>query len=565
MHTDPPIPHAVPVEGAEPFGRRFALVGPAGSLVRPPELRAVGAFHADGAGGWTAPAADLAGSWGYLDHRGHWIVEPGLEHATDFDGAGLSRFREHGLWGYADATGARVIAARFTEAAPFRHGFAAVRTGEGAGYADLTGRLVTGGHQAAGAFGPNGLGAVRLADGSCGYLDRQGRSAFPTRFDGARPFNAAGTAPVRVGELWGLVDETGGWVVEPCFRLLEAYDENGLAYAVGGTPGDTFLAFVDARGERVVTRDGEMDDVLRCGLLKAGDGYGTGFRDAAGAWAIEPAYEWADRFDGAGAAVARSEDEGAWGVLRADGSFTATAHPEPLTDPDGWVVGFDGGHGLAPFLTAGGEVAHVGRDGRDLCRTAVDAPDGSAVLLCDAQGRPLWRGTAGPGTFAAEVPYLSGDPRAYADPSVYEGDPEPLVRQLLDAPARRFYPCSLIFDRREDAYDLEDLDAYDLECTENGALRVLAETWLAAERLAEYPFLEDNAQAGFARIHDAVEERLRARYGDPLPHAGHCLRSGDGNSSLTWEVEGRHLVLEQYCQNGDGDWDLQIWLAVVEA
>ncbi|KOU16830.1 hypothetical protein ADK51_30830 [Streptomyces sp. WM6368] len=47
-----------------------------------------------------------------------------------------------------------------------------------------------------------------------------------------------------------------------------------------------------------------------------------------------------------GAAVARPADPPVCvGGLRADGSFTPVAHPEPLTDSERWITGSDGGHG----------------------------------------------------------------------------------------------------------------------------------------------------------------------------------------------------------------------------
>ncbi|MGW4687059.1 WG repeat-containing protein [Streptomyces sp. NPDC004244] len=568
MLTAPTAPHAVPVEGRAPFGRRFALVDRAGHLVRPPDLTAVAPFHEDGRGGLVAPAADLTGGWGYLDGQGRWLAEPVLEHTTGFDGAGLSRFLSDGLWGYADTAAAPVVPARFQEAGPFRHGLAVVRTETGVGYADPTGAVVIGGaYRQAGTFGANGLGAVREADGRCGYVDREGRLVIAARFDGARPFTPEGTAPAMIGEEWGLIDATGEWVVEPCFRLFDAFDENGLAYVTGGGIGDSFAGFVNPRGEVVVRRNGEMDDALACGLLKVGNDVVRGFLDATGAWAIADAYEWADRFDAGGAAVARALDPEAWGVLRADGSFTATPHREPLTDSDSWIVGFDDGHGLAPFLTDEGDVVHVGRDGRDVCRVEAGAGDGSAVTLRNAAGDTVWRGSAAPGTFERHDPFLAGDPGTYVDHAeAWEGDVATVVQELLDLPARAFHPCSLIFDRNEDPYDLAELDECDLERTENGAMHVIASTWLAAEWLSEYPFLLENARTCFDEMLNTLEQRLRERFGDPLTDVASCLRSGDGEWSATWEMEdGRHLVLQFYCLVGDGDHELQIWLAVTDA
>ncbi|MFJ6940648.1 WG repeat-containing protein [Streptomyces sp. NPDC101132] len=562
----PSPPHAVPVIGAGGFGQRFALVGADGRLIREPVFSAVGRFVDDGRGGLTAPAAGLDGTWGYLGGDGHWRVRPAFEKATAFDSAGRSRFRADGLWGYADASGAVVIPARFAGAGPFGHGPAAVRTEGGCGYVDGTGRLVVGGtYRDAGPFAPNGLAAVVTAEDRRGYVDREGRLVVAVAFDEARAFNAAGTAPVRVGELWGLLDEAGEWVVEPSFRHLAGFDENGLAYALGEPAGGSSAGFVDHRGETVISHPGEQDDVLRHGLLRVGYGSTRGFLDARGRQAIEAVYAWADGFDDGGAAVARPEECGTWGVLRADGSYTPSGHPEPLTDEDGWVVGFDGGHGLAPFRTAEGHVAHVGRHGREVCRVAPDAPDGSAVVLRDARGTAVWRGTADPGTFLPEPPFLTADPERHLCAGLtLHTDPEPLVRELAEQPPRPFYPRSEIFGPGDDPYDLEELDEYDLDHASNGALRVLATTWLAAELEAEYPFLEDHVQEGFGRIHDAFEAGLRAAYGDPLPGVHPCLRGGDGNTSLAWEVAGRHLVLELYFQIGDGDRECQIWLALVD-
>ncbi|MFJ2594179.1 hypothetical protein [Streptomyces erythrochromogenes] len=109
----PSAPYAVPVTGGAPFGTGVALVDAAGALVRAPDLTAVGPFHPDGDGDLVAPAADPAGLWGYLDGQGRWIAGPEPEWAGAFDGAGLSRFRRAGLFGYADASGAPVVAARF--------------------------------------------------------------------------------------------------------------------------------------------------------------------------------------------------------------------------------------------------------------------------------------------------------------------------------------------------------------------------------------------------------------------------------------------------------------------
>ncbi|MFD8574549.1 WG repeat-containing protein [Streptomyces virginiae] len=559
----PSAPYAVPVAGGAPVGTRVALVDAAGALVRAPDLSAVGPFHPDGHGGLVAPAADPAGLWGYLDGRGRWINGPGLEWAGAFDGAGLSRFRRSGLFGYADLSGDPVVAARFTGAEEFHHGLAVVRTEDGAGYADPTGRVVIGGgFDAAGRFGPVGPAPVRpVAGGACGYVDREGRPVIPARFDGARPFGAGGAAPVRIGELWGLVDTAGEWIVEPSFRLLEPFDENGLAYAIGGGPGDSFAGFVDCRGELVLRRDGEMDDRLWCGLLKVGNGFARSFVDPAGRRAIAPHYAWVERFSSCGAAVA-CVDDGAprWGVLRTDGSFTPSAHREPLTDADGWVVGFDNVTGLAPFVAGDGALVHVDAEGRDVCRVEASG-DGASVALRDAAGRTVWEGAAAPGTFERAWPQLLCDAGQYVDHTpVWEGDAAAVAAELLERAPQSFLPGAT------DPYDLDGLDEDDEEHLCRGAVLLVASAFLEAKALAEYPFLQDWTDARFAELYDTLAQRLRAGYGPPLPDdRAVFLRRGDGERSVTWQVGDRLLVLQEWAVIGDGDMENEIWLAALEA
>ncbi|MFE2547508.1 WG repeat-containing protein [Streptomyces sp. NPDC059355] len=573
-------PYVVPVVGRAPFGTRWALVTATGDLVRPPDLTAVGPFHAraGGEGGMIAPAADASGRWGHLDERGHWLARPAWEWAGAFDRSGLSRFRSEGLWGYADTTGTPVVAPRFTDAQPFHHGLAAIRTEEGAGYADPTGRIVIGGYQAAGPFGPFGLAGVRLADtGRCGYVDREGRPAVPARFDGARPFGAGGAAPVRIGERWGLVDTAGEWIVEPSFRMLEPFDENGLAYVIGGRIGASFAGFVDSRGELVLTCSNEMDKVLRCGLLKIGDGYLRGYVDSAGRSAIEQRWSWADTFAPCGAAVARDSEPDRWGVLRTDGSFRPSPYREPLTDDDGWILGFDDTTGLAPFLTGDGAVARVDRDGREVCRVEA-AADGATVTLRNAEGRTVWLTAAAPGTFPRERPFLTREADFYVDHTdTWKGDTGAVAEGLLSRPSRPFRPHSLIFDDAVDPYDLSHLDMEGEEGEEgeeavedeedlcHGAMHVVASIFLTAESLTEYPFLHEWTTDRFEEIFGILRARLTVRFGPPLPaDEAVFLRYGDGERSVTWRLGDRLLVLQEFGLVGDGDVELQTWLAALD-
>ncbi|QES51831.1 hypothetical protein DEJ50_32245 [Streptomyces venezuelae] len=583
----PSPPYVVPY--GEPAGSvaRYALVGADGRLVRAPDLSAVGVFRPDGRCGFVAPAADEDGRCGYLDHRGEWLAEPALPYTERFEDNGLSRFRSaDGLWGYVGTDGIPVIPATLTEAFPFRHGLAVAHTEDGAGFIDATGRFVIRPqYAAAGAFAPNGLAGVRVADsGLCGYIDRTGRTVIEPQFDGASPFGPDGSAPVRIGELWGLIDEKGEWVVEPSFTMLKPFDANGLAYVLGGTAGDRFRGFLNARGELVIKADrNRLSEDFRCGLVRFDDGSAHGYLDATGEEIIEQEYEWAEDFDTAGAAVAHhlepldEENPGgdpeqaraaaagrpsgrAWGVLRSDGRFLPVHHLEPLTDAGGWVHGFGFGTGLAAFVTRDGAVAHVDRDGRDVCRVEATA-DGTALRLVDPAGTTLWETTGPEGTFARVEPTHCQEAHSYL---VYPGAPErdvaDLAEELLAAAPRRFEPCGLICDSREDPYEPAEPDG-----TSFGAMSVLAQTFLYAEHQHDFPFLQDWAIERFDEIEAEAIGRLTARFGEPLPGVEVCLRSGDGESCTVWQTGEQQLVLQSYFLVGDGDAEIQLWLAAIAA
>ncbi|MCS0634535.1 WG repeat-containing protein [Streptomyces sp. LP05-1] len=563
----PPLP--VAVEGAAPFGIRFALVDGVGRLVREPDLTAVGAFAGDGPAGPLAPAADTEGRWGYLDRAGRWVAPPVWQYAHPLDDHGRGRFQQGGRWGYIDAAGVPVISARFTETAVFRHGLAVVRTEDGPGWIDPSGApALSGPYAAVGRFSACGLAGVRLAStGKCGYVDRSGRLVVPARFDGVRPFGPDGLAGARTGELWGLIDRAGAWVEKPRFHRLTAYRAHGLAWFLEAPAGGYREGWLDGRGRVMVDSDGrDVSEAVGCGLIRVRSGSVYGFADTTGASVITPGYAYADDFDACGATLVRDEAQDVpWGVLRPDGTCLPMDHREPLTDREGWPVGFDNGRGTCPFLDHDGSVVRVGPDGREICRVEPAAPDGSALRIRDASGAVVWRGGAAPGTFAPPEPFLAPGREEYTDrPEAWDGDPADLVDGLLAEPARVFLPRSLIFDSEDDVYELSEADAYDLEHHSwFGAMLTPASYYVSEQRWGAFDYLSEWVTEGFHALTDELVAPLTARFGEPEEDRGY-LRYGDGSRSWSWRVDGRTVLLQWYWQCGDGDFENQIWLAALD-
>ncbi|HET8540314.1 MAG TPA: WG repeat-containing protein [Anaeromyxobacter sp.] len=144
---------------------------------------------------------------------------------------GLVAVRTGGKWGYADATGRRVIEARFERAGDFS----------------------------------GGLAPVTVEGGRCGYVDASGRLAIPARFRSCRRFSD-GLALVDLAEeafdaeRVAFIDRTGKTVVigpeaSPPFDSAEDF-ENGLAaVGAGGQPNlagrGVWLGYVDGSGRYV--------------------------------------------------------------------------------------------------------------------------------------------------------------------------------------------------------------------------------------------------------------------------------------------------------------------------
>ncbi|MEV0986490.1 hypothetical protein [Streptomyces sp. NPDC049949] len=94
-------------------------------------------------------------------------------------------------------------------------------------------------------------------------------------------------------------------------------------------------------------------------------------------------------------------------------------------------------------------------------------------------------------------------------------------------------------------------------------MNVIAEALLHAEHQHDFSFLQDWTVERFGEIEADAVSRLTARFGEPLPGVEPCLRSGDGEPSTVWQAGDRRLVLQSHFLVGDGDVEIQLWLAAV--
>jgi hypothetical protein len=100
------------------------------------------------------------------------------------------------------------------------------------------------------------------------YIDKSGTVITNQRFDNARDFSE-GLAPVRIGELWGLIDRAGSSVIPPKFEDAQPFSSDLSRIQRGGRYG-----YVDKYGEVVVRPQFQQADSFSDAQAVVGNGAG---------------------------------------------------------------------------------------------------------------------------------------------------------------------------------------------------------------------------------------------------------------------------------------------------
>lgn len=226
--------------------------------------------------------------WGYIDHKGAWVISPrfpsypaGL--VSDFS-EGLAVIETNGKVGYIDHTGQFVIAQQFVSAWAFWDGAARVAVSGPCTYGIPTlcdGPKVV---PSTGSEYPDPLPKCRWS-----FIDKSGKRLFEADFEEATDFHE-GLAAVKVAGKWGFVDKSGVIVISPRYESVEFFSE-GLAFVHDGTIG----GFIDSTGRMQFAV--EKGELFSEGLAVVGD-FERGFTyvDKSGRQAIPETFVLADRF-----------------------------------------------------------------------------------------------------------------------------------------------------------------------------------------------------------------------------------------------------------------------------
>ncbi len=285
-------------------------------------------------------------------------------------------------FGYIDSTGQWVLKPVYQQAYPFHDGYAVTMFGVsgssyGFGLIDHEGAYKTDfGYSAMRGYYDGRLIARKTGTDYWGYYDLEGNNLFGNTIFADASIFVAGLAPaaeLKGDGLYGYIDETGAWAIEPKFELASVFDEaSGLAMVRRGGESTGKYGFIDRSGELVIdylysyagtfsegfapvkesTIKGALDwafiDTTGAIALK-GEGWGYcrefseglaavcvgdpegaepkwGYIDATGRWVIQPQFTGALSFTEGLAAVDTGNDQRpAWGYIDKNGNMVIEA------------------------------------------------------------------------------------------------------------------------------------------------------------------------------------------------------------------------------------------------
>jgi len=192
--------------------------------------------------GGTTPGKNVPGKYGCIDNKGDYVIKPIFDYMGNFENEkALAQIGKK--WGYVDKKGDFIIKfkAKFDKfeqfSTPFAKGVAKVQSDEKWGYIDESGDFtIKPRFNVIGEF-VEGLAPAKIGK-KWGYIDLRGNTTIDFKFDEAE-FFSGGFARVMLGDeqqfisKWGYIDNKGSFLIEP--KFLSATDFQG-GFAIVGLP-----------------------------------------------------------------------------------------------------------------------------------------------------------------------------------------------------------------------------------------------------------------------------------------------------------------------------------------
>lgn len=227
----------------------------------------------------------LNSDWGFIDTTGKLLGNFRFDRLKDFSDGRAPAFDQHlNRWGYINKAGEWAVAPAFFVAEPFVDGRAVVQLSpDRYGLIDTAGtylmqplhKKIVDNHQR--------ICLVRQSYSAFHFISEDLRRLHAGSFTQAHPFRD-GVAPVRVGKLWGIINQQGLFVLSPKYQTMSPF-ENG--YAQVGI--ETRFGVSNTKGEIIIPPVYEYIQYMGGGIFRVENGDTVQYLNVKGEWVWQSA------------------------------------------------------------------------------------------------------------------------------------------------------------------------------------------------------------------------------------------------------------------------------------
>lgn len=169
----------------------------------------------------------------FVDKTGKSVIILGQTTASDFDSNGVAQIYANGKIGLINTRGDNLCHVVYDVMRPFSEGLAYVEWNGNKGYINTNGQLVIAGLNSAYVFSDFSDGMAKVTDPATlqvGYIDRTGWLAVYCIYEDGDDFHN-GVARIKYNGLWGYIDKSNKYTVQPEYNYLGDWTEGNLVVA----------------------------------------------------------------------------------------------------------------------------------------------------------------------------------------------------------------------------------------------------------------------------------------------------------------------------------------------
>ncbi len=166
-------------------------------------------------------------SWGYINTKGEWVIQPQFKSAGYFQDNDLALVKTPDGYGIIDKTGKLITTQAFDSITGYEHGVAVTVLDKQYGLINEKGEVVASGYKHIDVV--NSQFAKVTKDDKKGYITLDGKVYLECGFEDLGSVGANGLTAAKKDGKWGYVNKTGSWVIDPIFSRAETFGKNGYA------------------------------------------------------------------------------------------------------------------------------------------------------------------------------------------------------------------------------------------------------------------------------------------------------------------------------------------------